>query len=355
MKCSNWYLDNKYKSKEDCLANNQGQETSSESNVPSVTKGFTEIETGDTTTSPNQFWSTSPEKDNLDDQTTEDSQLVILSPSDEFTDSDSQDDWGGPYKPTTSMDGMVTTPDTSTKIFSTGEQINADTVQIQETVEVGQAELHVEVGGLKLGIVIGGTAVGVLACGYGIYQLGNYITDNFINRNDIVENPERSHVPLTAVQPTAPQDSRDIEETVASYNTACESTLVEGKTAGTFTPPAFSPIRQASSLPNVQASSSAKQKPTIERTQSTIVFNLDDTVGGEFDAIANRNQPAQMDLSRLSDLPSTSQIFRDVERKNKKGDSDGSGTSTGGQSDTSVVRKSTRIRKQFKPTQYEDL
>ena len=93
----------------------------------------------------------------------------------------------------------------------------------------------------------------------------------------------------------------------------------------------------------------------IERTQSTIIFNLDDTVGGEFDAIANRNQPTQMDLSRLIDLPSTSQIFRDVERKEQERDSDVSGTSSAGQSDAGGRRKSTRVKKQFKPTQYHDL
>lgn len=342
MKCSNWYLDNKYQSKEDCLSQqNEGQTPTEKSTVASVTDGFAKIESGDTTSFPNTIF---PD-DQSEEVVTEESQLEFFLPD------------VGLSEPTTSGD---ITADVATEIFIPEESFSDNKIEVQDPVETGKAELHIEFGGFKLGLVITGTAIGVFLLVGGLIKLGDVIAEKFIDRPGILDGDaaERSHVPLTSVQPTAPEDSRAEDETVTNFKTACESTLVEGVKSGSFTPP-FSPIRQparTSSLPNVYATSViGHEKRTMERTQSTIQFNLDDTVGGQFDAIANRNQPAQMDLSRLTDLPSTSQIFRQAEKKEQEGDSDVSATSSGGQSDTSARRKSTRVRRQFKPTQYEDL
>ena len=355
MECNQWYLNTKYQSKEDCLSQQyQGQNPTQKSTVAFVTEGFTQIENGDTTSSPNAIFSADPEE-----TVTEEAELEVVFPFND-RESDSSDDYegGGDYIDTTdSIDGMPSTSDVKTDVFTTEEVFSENRIEVQDMVEGGDAQLHVEFGGVKLGLLISGTAVGVFLLVTGLIKLGDVIVDKFINNNGLLDGDqaERSGVPLTAVQPTAPEDSREDEETLTNFKTACESTLVEGVKSGTFTPP-FSPIRnpaRASSLPNVHAI--GQQQPIIERTQSTIVFNLDDTVGGEFDAIANRNQPTEMDLSRLSNLPSTSQIFREVERKEQERDSDESGTSNSGQSDASARRKSTRVKKQFKPTQYEDL
>ena len=357
MECNQWYLNTKYQSKEDCLSQQyQGQNPTQKSTVAFVTEGFTQIENGDTTSSPNAIFSADPEE-----TVTEEAELEVVFPFND-RESDSSDDYegGGDYIDTTaSIDGMPSTSDVKTDVFTTEEVFSENRIEVQDMVEGGDAQLHVEFGGVKLGLLISGTAVGVFLLVTGLIKLGDVIVDKFINNNELLDGDqaERSGVPLTAVQPTAPDDSREDEETITNFKTACESTLVEGVKSGEFTPP-FSPIKpsaRASSLPNVHAGATiGQQQPMIERTQSTIIFNLDDTVGGEFDAIANRNPPTQMDLSRLIELPSTSQIFREVERKEKEGNSDESGTSSAGQSDAGV-RKSTRVKKQFKPTQYEDL
>ena len=358
MKCNQWYLDNKYQSKEDCLSQqNRGQSPTQKSTVTFETEGFIQIETGDTTASPNAIFSAEEivTEADPDEIVTEEAEIWFPIVDGE---SDSSDE--PPPDTTTSMNRISSTSDVTTDIFTAEEVFSEDKIEVQDMGEDGNAQLRVEFGGLNLGLAISGTAVGVCLLVGGLIKLGDLIVDKFLNRNDLLDGDqaERSGVPLTAVQPTAPEDSREDEETVVNFKTACESTLVEGVKSGEFTPP-FSPIKPAvrtSSLPNVHAGATiGQQQPMIERTQSTIIFNLDDTVGGEFDAIANRNQPTQMDLSRLIDLPSTSQIFRDVERKEQERDSDVSGTSSAGQSDAGGRRKSTRVKKQFKPTQYHDL
>ena len=346
-------MDNKYQSKEDCLSQqNRGQTPTQKSTVTFETEGFIQIETGDTTALPNSIYSAGEIVTEADSEEIVTEEAEIWFP---FVDgeSDSSDE---PLPDTTSMNGISSTLD----IFTTEEVFSEDKIEVQDMREDGTAQLRVEFGGLRLGLAISGTAVGVCLLVGGLIKLGDLIVDKFLNRNDLLggDQAERSGVPLTAVQPTAPEDSREDEETVTNFKTACESTLVEGVKSGEFTPP-FSPIKppvRTSSLPNVHADATiGQQQPMIERTQSTIIFNLDDTVGGEFDAIANRNQPTQMDLSKLIDLPSTSQIFRDVEKKEQEGVSDESGTSSAGQSDADGRRKSTRVKKQFKPTQYHDL
>ena len=267
MECNQWYLNNKYQSKEDCLSQYRGQNPTQKSTVAFVTEGFTQIETGDTTSSPNAIFSADPEEivteaDPEEIVTEADPEEIVTEEAEIWfpivdRESDSSDE--SLSDTTTSIDGMPSTSDVTADIFTTEEVFSGDRIEVQDMVEGGHAQLHVEFGGVKLGLVISGTAVGVFLLVVGLIKLGDAIVDKFINGNGLLDGDqaERSGVPLTAVQPTAPEDSRDDEETVTNFKTACESTLVEGVKSGEFTPP-FSPIKppvRTSSLPNVHAGS----------------------------------------------------------------------------------------------------
>lgn len=350
MACLTWYLNSDYSSKEDCVS--QMGKDKSLSGLVSTTEGFDFIETGDTKTSSMAFTTDEspkyepeyhlPEYDS-EDISEDDSPMIALLPAE----SDSEDDWNGNFE-TTMTSQLSTTEDVTVEMFTTEK--TAEDIQTPATADTEHAAIHVEIGDFKLGLVISGTAVGLGLLIGGLIKIGNFIS-NRIDHGDGDE-AERSDVPLTAMSPTAPTDSR-LDDT--TFNTAHESTIVDGMASGSFTP-AFSPIRNSTSLPNVQDDSFLGRRSTIERTQSTIVFNLDDTVGEEFDALAQRNQQASINLSKLSNLRTTSQILNDADKKELGTDSNESGSSTGGSSDAGgSKRRSTRERKPFKPTQYGDL
>ena len=396
--CSTWYLDAKYKSKQDCLSQQHeasvDQDTTTVSSVDTGTSIGTQ--SGETTITTASIATTTPDEINGQAIGDEDNPAIVVFPSTVDSDSDESDSWNGHISDTTTIiSEMATANDISTTIFTPEEVFAADKIEVRPSAENGKTRVHIEFGGLQLGLVIAGSAVGVVLLVYGLIKLADYITKNILNM-EVVPNggdQDRSNFPLTGVQPTAPEDTREIEET-NDYRTAMESTLVAGHSSGAFRPP-ISPLR-SSSLPNIPSSSNGQRLRAMDRTQSTIAFNIDDTIGGEFDQLAMRHQPAELDLSNLTVLRTTSRIFEDAER-NQAGPSglgqvqaeagpsglgqvqaeaaDGAQSATEAKkepetkpavpteqteevdapTDPSGRRKSTRSKKQFKPTQYGDL
>ena len=379
MSCNNWYLDAKYESKEDCI---------DQQNNPKETSTGTDSVTEDTVSSTKATTSAEHDTERPANGIRNQPDVVIAVPTEEV----SSEEWTDMYGDTTESETVPTTEEISYVPFTADEVFTADRIEAR-VEENGRAVVHVEFGGVQLGLAITGTAVGVILLVTGVIALSEYITrrlfDEEANPN---ADPERSTFPLTAVQPTAPEDSRDVEESVAgTFQTAMESTLVPGSSSGSFNPP-ISPLR-TSSLPNLVPSSSGQPRRQIERTQSTIAFNLDDTVGDEFDALALRHQPAQSNLSNLTILRPAGQIIADVEvheearvEEARAGEVEAEearaeearaeearaeeveaeearveeveaeeARAEGENVETSQRRKSTRLRRKFHPTQYGNL
>ena len=366
--CDDWYLNTNYESKEDCLE--KQHQTKPSEDTTTVSTQDTVTQTGVTTISVSESEPDSPAHGIRNGP-----DIEILVPTEDTY------GWNEMYGVTTETETAPTTEEVSTVPFTVDEVFTADQIEARID-ETGRAVVHVEFGGMQLGLVITGTAVGVILLVTGVIALSEYITRRFFddaaNPN---ADPDRSTFPLTAVQPTAPEDSREVEETVAgSFRTAFESTLAPGRSSGSFDPP-VSPVRTAS-LPNlVPSSSSGPARRQMDRTQSTIAFNLDDTVGDEFDALAMRHQPTGANLSNLSVLRPAAQIIVEAEvhgeearpeeevvepeegeavdepadAQQEPADAQQEPAEAAPAGGTTQRRQSTRLRRQFQPTQYGDL
>ena len=368
MSCNNWYLDAKYESKEDCI---------DQQHNPKETSTGTDSVTEDTVISTEATTSAGHDTERPANGIRNQPDVEITVPTEEV----SSEEWTDMYGDTTESETVQTTEEISYVPFTADEVFTADRIEAR-VEENGRAVVHVEFGGVQLGLAITGTAVGVILLVTGVIALSEYITRRFFDEEaNPNADPERSTFPLTAVQPTAPEDSRDIEESVAgTFQTAMESTLVPGSSSGSFNPP-ISPLR-TNSLPNLVPSSSGQPRRQVERTQSTIAFNLEDTIGGEFDALAMRHQPTEGNLSNLSVLRPAAQIIVEAEVHGEEAQPEEAVEEAQPEEaveeaqpeevveepeeerpvepeeeadETSQRRKSTRLRRQFQPTQYGDL